>query len=64
MLEAIGIFFIALIIFVVGCIRGEQMEQERGKRLANTGKPFYTIDGVDYYLCSENHAVIKWHMKK
>lgn len=47
----LGYVFAALIIFVIGCMRGEQMERERAEKLVNTGKSFHTLkNGVSAYL--------------
>ena len=50
----LGYVFAALILFVLGCIRGEQMERERAEKLVNSNKPFYTLkNGVSVYLQSD-----------
>lgn len=50
----LGYVFVALILFVLGCIRGEQMERERAEKLVNSNKPFYTLkNGVSVYLQSD-----------
>jgi hypothetical protein len=47
----LGYVFAALIIFVLGCIRGEQMECERAEEFVNSNKPFYTLkNGTVVYL--------------
>ena len=50
----LGYVFVALIIFVIGCIRGEIMERERAEKLINTGKIFYILkNGVEAYLWTD-----------
>ena len=50
----LGYVFVALFIFVIGCMRGEQMERERAEKLVNSNTPFYTLkNGVSVYLQSD-----------
>lgn len=50
----LGYIFFVLIIFVLGCIRGEMMERERAENLVNTGKAFYTLkNGVEARLWTD-----------
>jgi hypothetical protein len=48
----LGYIASAFCLYVLGCIRGEQMERERAKRMVDTNVPFYTMSSSHevYYL--------------
>ncbi len=53
----IGYVFVALFIFLLGCIRGECMEKERAEKMLDSGKPFYTkSDGTNIYVQTTMHT--------
>lgn len=53
----LGYAFAALVLYALGCIRGEHMEKERAENMLNTGKPFYTTkDGTNIYVQTAMHT--------
>ena len=49
----LGKLFIALIILISGGFLWDKGEQDRAKSLKNSAIPFYTIDGIDYYITTK-----------